>query len=159
MNEDTTELNSKSYWILRHVRDHVVWWDVEDPSSGGYKTEEWLFERKDGSFAYGDDPLDFYSDWKGGDCDSDWDSDYDSKIEFSGDKATETPFGASFDAFCREREWESVDPSELVFPSHAMILLDGQEVMPWRDYKNRRSREEKSWEFIGDRPLPIRPYR
>ena len=51
------------YWTLRRVMNHVVWWHSKDPESGGYETELWRFERSDGSFAYGEDPYDYFSDW------------------------------------------------------------------------------------------------
>ncbi|MCJ1327864.1 hypothetical protein MMC10_004539 [Thelotrema lepadinum] len=60
------------------------------------------------------------------------------------DTATETPFGLSFEAFCKNSTWEGCDPAVLQFPPHAMILVDGQTSMKWHTYRKEylESREK-----------------
>ncbi|OAQ67581.2 hypothetical protein VFPPC_03955 [Pochonia chlamydosporia 170] len=61
----------------------VCYWEVYDGQSG-HPTEVWHFIHRNGEEAYGQDPLDFWSDWKG----NAW-----------GDKAIATPFGRHFELF------------------------------------------------------------
>ena len=160
-------LVAECYWTLRRVRNYVVWWDVDHPCEGHYKTERWLFEHKNGSYAYVKDPWEYFEDWEsygpcecgddgGSDGDSEWHDDPDEPAEVmirAENIARESPFGPTFDAFGEKEEWEPVEPRDLEFPSHAMILLDHGLVIPWLRFKDSYVR---SWQLVMDLPVRMR---
>ena len=151
-------LTPRSYWVLRRVQNFTVWWDQKIPGPGAYETEKWLFEHKNGSFAYGNDPWEYFSDWESDDGDDDDDDSNESSDseEFPGlNVAIESPFGPTFDAFCKRGEWGAVDPRTLFFPDHAMILLDEGKTMPWREYRES-CRRQQSWKLVENQPTRMR---
>ena len=109
----------KLYWTLRRVQKFTVWWEERESSSENYPTEIWLFQHHDNRFAYGRNPLEYFSDWNSDD-DS---SELSERTRRCHDVARETPFGPTFDAFCAERRWEPADPATLDYPGHATVLL------------------------------------
>ena len=148
----------QSYWQLRRLRNLIVWWDEDRPGPGNYRTERWLFERRDGAFAYSRDPWEYFSDWE-----SDDGSDEGSSEDRSGDVVTETPFGPKFEAFCKvkgngEGFTRRIDSDiwDLRFPNHAMVLLAGGNVMPWREHQGPRQKGESSWELVTRKPVLVR---
>ena len=162
------ELIAKSYWTLRRVQNHIVWWDIDHPREGHYKTELWLFEHKSGSFAYGKDPWEYFDDWESYEpsvpceCDDgpneecEWHPEHGQPVEVmvrAENTVTESPFGPSFDAFCRKEDSEPVIPSDVQYPSHAMILLDDGVVIPWQQFKDSYVR---SWQLVKDLPVRMR---
>ncbi|KAE9376526.1 hypothetical protein N431DRAFT_554919 [Stipitochalara longipes BDJ] len=65
----------------------VYYWIVENedgPRWAGQPTEMWRFEHRNGEFAFGDDPLEFWEDWEGSEA---------------GDFAEATPFGWEFRSY------------------------------------------------------------
>ncbi|MCJ1328214.1 hypothetical protein MMC10_004890 [Thelotrema lepadinum] len=148
-------LVSRSYWTLRRVQKFTVWWDEDQPSPGSYPTEKWLFQRRDGRFAYGNDPLEYFSDWESDDDSSD-SGDSNESQRGSDNVATETPFGPTFDAFCKKDEWEPADPITLQFPDRAMILLEGGKTMPWKKFQRRYHRSGPTWAMAKERPVRVR---
>ena len=149
-------LTPRSYWVLRRVQNFTVWWDQKVPGPGAYETEKWLFEHKDGSFAYGDDPWEYFSDWESdGDGDDDSSDSSDSEALPRRNFATESPFGPTFDAFCKKGEWGQGDPRNLYFPDHAMILLDEGKTIPWRQYRES-CRRQQSWKLVENQPTRMR---
>ena len=87
-----------SYWYLERVNGRVVWWGTTEPKEGNYKTELWLFERSDGAWAYGTEPLEYFSDW-GSEAGSSEDEDSEAEEGKRKEYIKETPFGPSFDKF------------------------------------------------------------
>ena len=154
-----TAYSPQSYWQLRRLRNLIIWWDEDQRRPGNYKTERWLFERRDGAFAYGRDPWEYFSDWESDD-ESD-EGDYEESKP--GNVVTETPFGPKFEAFCKvkgngEGFTRRIDSDiwDLRFPDHAMVLLAGGNVMPWREYQGPRQKGERSWELVTRKPVRVR---
>ena len=102
----------KTHWHLRKVRGTIVYWSTPDPEPRTYETQQWRFKRPNGDCAYGDDPLDYFSDWDSDD---------------GGDVAEPTPYGEYFDEFERgdTKMMQPGDPSNEVWPEHAVAHTAG----------------------------------
>ena len=154
------ELDTSTYWVLYRVQNHIVWWSTNNPDEGLYKTEQWLFERSDGSWAYGCEPLDFWEDWDSDDEASDGELDEHSSedhrakkrrrtraglVKVTG-KAKPSPFGPSFDKFCLENTYGDEDPLTLEYPPHARILMDDQTSMLFSKFVSDCWQARSGWE-------------
>ena len=161
------ELEATSYWNLAAVGNHVIWWDEKTPVNAcSYETELWLFERDDGSFAYGRDPWNFFEDWDGESLEPKLDCDVPdpSPGRALRDTATETPFGPAFEAFCarvfkedRSRR-HAIDLNLLQCPDHAVVLVNEKMTVPWPMYKALLSSKKRfSWEDISENQIDVKP--
>ncbi|KAF4991110.1 hypothetical protein FDECE_14152 [Fusarium decemcellulare] len=77
----------------RDDNDDIWYWEVLGNNGFGYATEMWRFVHRDGEQAYGDDPLEFWSDWEGSEA---------------GDTAEATPYGWHLHSFIEG--WPRADP-------------------------------------------------
>ncbi|KAJ4328672.1 hypothetical protein N0V84_000863 [Fusarium piperis] len=72
-------------WDWGRDEKGLVWyWEVLGNNGQGYMTEMWHFRHRNGEDAYGEEPLEFWTDWEGSEA---------------GDVADATPFGWRFRAF------------------------------------------------------------
>ncbi|KAH6884424.1 hypothetical protein B0T10DRAFT_493175 [Thelonectria olida] len=77
----------------RDDENNIWYWEVLGNNGFGYPTEMWRFVHRDGEQAYGNDPLEFWSDWEGSEA---------------GDVAEATPYGWHFLSFVEE--WPRAGP-------------------------------------------------
>ncbi|KAM5350069.1 hypothetical protein ACJ41O_006574 [Fusarium nematophilum] len=71
----------------RDDEGNIWYWEVLGNNGFGYPTELWHYAHRDGERAYGEDPLEFWSDWEGSEA---------------GDVAEPTPYGWRFHLFIRQ---------------------------------------------------------
>ncbi|MCJ1327866.1 hypothetical protein MMC10_004541 [Thelotrema lepadinum] len=152
------DLDMSTYWVLKRIQNYIVWWDTKDATEGMYKTQQWLFERSDDSWAYGSEPLDFWEDWDRDDADLDIRHDEDSSVQHRASADWEryapqvtrevksTPFGPKFDEFCRANTYEDVDPLTVTYPPHARILVNDQTSMPFSEFVSNCWQARSAWE-------------
>ncbi|KAM0424332.1 hypothetical protein ACHAPT_010478 [Fusarium lateritium] len=95
----------------------IWYWQVLGNKGFGYATEMWHFRHRNGEEAYGDDPLEFWADWKGG---------------RAGDVAEATPFGWRFRFFARQKSRGG--PGSDLPPREEIGQLYGEPVLWGEDY-------------------------
>lgn len=78
------QLRSPRWGWGRDEKGRVWFWEVLGNNGHGYQTEMWHFRHRNGEEAYGEEPLEFWTDWEGSEA---------------GDIAEATPFGWRFRAF------------------------------------------------------------
>ncbi|KAH7253394.1 hypothetical protein B0J15DRAFT_495733 [Fusarium solani] len=78
------QLRSSRWGWGRDEKGRIWYWEVLGNKGHGFLTEKWHFRHRNGEEAYGEDPLEFWSDWQGSEA---------------GDVAEATPFGWRFEAF------------------------------------------------------------
>lgn len=132
-NEDEEDVDMRPFYaredddyLMRQLRsprwgwgrdgDGQIWyWEVLGNKGNGYSTEKWHFRHRNGEEAYGEDPLEFWTDWQGSEA---------------GDVAEATPFGWRFEAFVDG--WSRDTSSSDLPPKEEIGKLYGEPVL-WEE--------------------------
>ncbi|RTE76780.1 hypothetical protein BHE90_008757 [Fusarium euwallaceae] len=117
------QLRSPRWGWGRDEKGRIWYWQVLGNNGHGYQTEQWLFRHRNGEEAFGEDPLDFWSDWQG---------------SAAGDTAEATPFGWRFQAFVdgwpRDTSSSDLPPKEEIGQLYGeMVHWDGDKKRFWRN--------------------------